>query len=101
MTTTEEEPSQETVIAALGDEILRLEADRDRWMWGYTEAVNTAAEREEALLAEIARLKTQASHTSLCTCACHTYPGTYPTSKARPCGVCGHYLGQPTIAGAL
>jgi len=25
-----------------------------------------------------------------CTCECHVRPGVYPTSEARPCGVCGH-----------
>ena len=30
-----------------------------------------------------------------CPCACHTYQGTYPTSKVRPCWVCGHYEEHP------
>lgn len=25
-----------------------------------------------------------------CFCDCHTHPGTYPTTRERPCGVCGH-----------
>lgn len=31
----------------------------------------------------------------VCHCACHTYQGTYPTSAARPCWVCGHYEEAP------
>jgi len=25
-----------------------------------------------------------------CYCACHEYPGIYPTTPERPCRVCGH-----------
>lgn len=30
------------------------------------------------------------AHQPRCRCACHTYPGVYPTTPERPCSVCGH-----------
>jgi hypothetical protein len=34
-----------------------------------------------------------------CFCACHVYPGTYPTSQQRPCSMCGHVNEEGYVSG--
>ena len=36
-----------------------------------------------------------------CHCACHEYPGTYPTNEGRPCGVCGHIHSEGYMPGTV
>jgi hypothetical protein len=37
----------------------------------------------------------------LCFCACHMYPGTYPTSRERPCSHCGHVHEDGEMPGSI
>lgn len=36
-----------------------------------------------------------------CHCPCHTYPGIYPTSKEKPCLICGHVHSEGNMTGSI
>lgn len=36
-----------------------------------------------------------------CFCACHEYPGTYPTGPDKPCGYCAHIDAEGVMLGTL
>jgi hypothetical protein len=48
---------------------------------------------------EAVSVRESGTPTNPCHCACHVYPGIYPTTPQRPCAMCGHVNAEGWTSG--